>query len=127
MEHFAPLPHVLVVEDEPIIRVDLTEEFHDAGWSVLEAASAEEALALWQKQNSVDAAVIDINLAGNMDGLELADVLHAMGHKGSVLYVSGAPFDRKRMVPGSIFRPKPFSAPEVVRATELMMRGEGRA
>ena len=120
------LPHVLLVEDEPLTREHLAEEFHEAGWSVLEASSAEQALALCQKHQSVEAAIIDIQLAGNMTGLELANIMHAMGHTGPVVYVSGGPVDRRRMLCGSVFMPKPVNPPDVIRATERLMRSASR-
>ena len=66
---------LLVVEDDPDAAASLTELLTEAGHNVVgpfhSAAAAEAAAAL----HSVDAALLDINLSGEMTGVELARVL----------------------------------------------------
>jgi two-component system, response regulator PdtaR len=66
---------LLVVEDDPDAAASLTELLTEAGHSVVgpfhSAAAAEAAAAL----HSIDAALLDINLSGEMTGVELAQVL----------------------------------------------------
>ena len=66
---------LLVVEDDPDAAASLTELLTEAGHSVVgpfhSAAAAEAAAAL----HSIDAALLDINLSGEMTGVELARVL----------------------------------------------------
>ena len=57
-------PTVLVVEHEAIVRMDLATELQDHGFDVLEAASADAALALFRSCPDLHAAVVDVGLRG---------------------------------------------------------------
>ena len=66
-----PTITVLVVEDEILIRLDVSDELRRAGHCVLEASSAEDALDLLAADGSVDVVFSDYQLAGAIDGCEL--------------------------------------------------------
>jgi CheY-like chemotaxis protein len=66
---------ILVVEDEVLIRMACAEELRDAGFSVIEAASADEALVCLTAGETVDLVFTDIQMPGSMNGLELASRL----------------------------------------------------
>ena len=63
---------VLVVEDEVLIRLYLSEEIRAAGFTVIEAASADEAFEVLKSRNDIDLVLTDIRMPGTMDGLQLA-------------------------------------------------------
>jgi DNA-binding NtrC family response regulator len=63
---------VLVVEDEALVRLDVATALSDAGFDVLEVASAEDALAILLASSDVQAVITDAELDGSMDGLKLA-------------------------------------------------------
>lgn len=65
-------PLVLVVEDEPLIRLDITLAMVDAGFAVIEVPDAEQALELLETRKSIGLVFTDVELAGEIDGLELA-------------------------------------------------------
>lgn len=65
--------HVLVVEDEAIVRADLARVLAGAGFQVSEAGSAERALQLVEAQRP-DIALLDVRLPG-MSGLQLGTLL----------------------------------------------------
>jgi PleD family two-component response regulator len=68
-----PVPaHVLLVEDEVLIRSVIAETLRDAGLLVIEAANADEAWSYLQTGASVDLVFSDIQMPGSMDGIELA-------------------------------------------------------
>lgn len=79
---------LLVVEDDPDAAASLTELLTEAGHSVVgpfhSAAAAEAAAALY----SIDAALLDINLSGEMTGVELAQVLTGRWDV-RVIFISG--------------------------------------
>ena len=79
---------LLVVEDDPDAAASLTELLTEAGHSVVgpfhNAAAAEAAAAL----HSIDAALLDINLSGEMTGVELAQVLTGRWDV-RVIFISG--------------------------------------
>jgi CheY-like chemotaxis protein len=64
---------VIVVEDEVLLRLVISEYLRDCGYKVIEAAHAEEAvLVLQQPHLAIDVLFSDIDLPGAMDGFELA-------------------------------------------------------
>lgn len=107
-------PVILIVEDEWLIRDVLAAEFRRAGWTVLEASSGEGALGLIESDEPVDALVTDIQLGGRVSGWDVADAFHERHHGEPVIYTSGNAAERDRLIPGSIFVPKPCSPPDVV-------------
>src|SRR3712207_4874932 len=68
-------PVVLVVEDEPMIRMFAADVLEDEGFEVVEAATAPAALALLEKRQDVAALFTDIDMPGGMNGLELARIV----------------------------------------------------
>jgi CheY-like chemotaxis protein len=62
---------ILVVEDELLVRMMLSDELRDAGYDVLEAYNADEALVILQSVARVDLIVSDVRMPGSMDGLGL--------------------------------------------------------
>jgi CheY-like chemotaxis protein len=63
---------LLFVEDEALIRIDMAEFLRESGYSVHEAANANEAIEALQSKFAIDLVFIDINLPG-MNGVELAE------------------------------------------------------
>jgi two-component system, response regulator PdtaR len=70
-------PTILLVEDEIIVRLWTADELRDAGFDVVEAANADEALSLLRNDGPVDLLMTDIRMPGSMDGLRLAKTAHA--------------------------------------------------
>ncbi len=66
---------ILIVEDEFMISEDIAMRLLDFGYSVAGVApSADKALKILQKEN-VDIALLDINIQGEMDGIELSKII----------------------------------------------------
>ena len=65
-------PIALVVDDEPLILMDTSDIVSNAGYQVLEARNAEEALKILDTHHSVRLLVTDIQMPGKLDGLALA-------------------------------------------------------
>ena len=109
-----PAPRVLVVEDEFLVRDMIVHELNLAGFDVLEAATAEDALALVAKSDALDLLFTDIKLPG-MDGWQLAAEIR--GHRPTVpvIYASGYA-DRVQPLPASRFLQKPYRPSQVLQA-----------
>ena len=107
---------VLVVEDECLLRLEIVEYLRDAGCVVLEAWSANEAVAMCRNGEPVDILFTDINLDGPGTGWEIAEALRALQPGAGVIYVSGNSVDDSRRVGGSLFFKKPYSAPDILEA-----------
>ena len=116
----APSPRVLVLEDEPIILMDLAFAVEGAGAQPVRARSASEALSAIE-EHAPDVAVLDVNLGRGRTCREVAERLREMGvpfilhsgdlhRQGELIATLGA-----RVVP------KPTPSPQVVRkALELI-------
>jgi len=115
VEHGKP-PAVLVVEDEPLIRMDAVDMIEDAGFRTYEAASADEAIALMQRHADIGVLFTDIDMPGTMDGLKLARYVRDRWPPVVILVTSGAVgIDEVSMPEGSTFFPKPYSATHIVK------------
>jgi CheY-like chemotaxis protein len=117
---------VLVAEDEPLIRMATAEMLTEAGFSVIEAAHAEEALSVLQARHA-DICVLftDIHMPGNMDGVALAH--HARQHWPSIglLVASGKARPASTGLPSKCrFLLKPYDPDHVVsHVRELVAAG----
>jgi two-component system, response regulator PdtaR len=69
-------PTVLLVEDEPLIRMVVSEFLTDQGLEVLEAGNAENALDILEERPDVRLLFTDINMPGSLDGVDLAREVH---------------------------------------------------
>ena len=107
---------ILVVEDEWLVRDDIAKALRDAGWQVIEASTAEDAIALMRTGHRIDVVFTDIQLAGRLCGWDVAEQCRAARADFPVIYASGNAADRSRKVAGSLFFNKPYSAAEVVEA-----------
>src|ERR1700710_405093 len=63
---------ILVVEDELLIRLNAVEMLDEAGFEVVEAANADEAIAILEGRLDITVVFTDIQMPGSMDGSKLA-------------------------------------------------------
>ena len=80
---------VLVVEDEPLLRMMAVEVVEEAGFVALEAGNADEAVALLESRSDIALLFTDINMPGSMDGLKLAHAVRGRWPPIKILLVSG--------------------------------------
>ena len=111
---------VLIVDDHALFRAGLRSrlELEQDITSVGEAATAEEAAVL-AAHHAIDFAIVDVELAGDADGADLAHRLHERwGLK--VLFVSGGSNAHLVSLPMALgFVGKPFSVAELLAAVTL--------
>jgi CheY-like chemotaxis protein len=106
-----PGPIALVVDDEPLIRMDIADIISDAGYYVVEAATADEALAFLEKYSSLQLLFKDVQTGGDLDGFELARKIAERWPNIEVIVASGARAPKEGKLPGNeSFIRKPFSA-----------------
>lgn len=71
-----PANKILIVEDEAVVSLDVSKRLEKMGYEVIgRTASGEEALELIEKDRP-DLVLMDINLQGEMDGIETATQLY---------------------------------------------------
>ncbi|MGP3695844.1 PAS-domain containing protein [Rhodobacter sp. NSM] len=103
---------VLLVEDDPDIRETVRGMLRDAGHSVIEAASADEALTLIDLPG-LGLVVSDVNLPGRRSGLDLAEALAERDHPARLVLMTSLPAGdarRARAEALATVLPKPFDA-----------------
>ena len=107
---------VLIVEDEPIVRMSISDALLQAGFEVVSSSNGAEALELMAMHPDFFAVVSDIAMPGPIDGFELArEVQHRWPGIGIVL-VSGQMEPPKSHCPGGVlFLTKPFKASTLLR------------
>ena len=104
-----PLPAVLVVEDEPLIRMDAVDVIEDAGFETYAAGSADAAIALMERHENIGILFTDIEMPGSMDGLKLAAYVRDRWPPVAILIVSGVVGMKASAMPtGSSFVSKPY-------------------
>jgi CheY-like chemotaxis protein len=105
---------VLVVEDEWLLRHEIVDHLKDAGWDVLEASTGEDAVSFLETEQHVDVLVTDIQLAGNLNGWDVAEAFRASRPDIPVIYASGNSADPSRAVANSRFFAKPANVLEIM-------------
>jgi CheY-like chemotaxis protein len=106
---------VLFVEDEAMIRLLGTEILEDAGYSVIEAANADEAVVLLTKHSDVQLLFSDIDMPGTMDGVALARLVHGRWPDIKLLLTSGKHQVAEENIPDhGKFLPKPWTIDELL-------------
>lgn len=117
---------VLVVEDDPNVRMMLDELLHDQGldvWSVPDDLSAYQVLSQEAKRFSV--LLTDINLGAGNDGFDIARRARCLNSGIQVIFISGYPVDSKRFADeGGVFLSKPLNLPILA---EMVCAAAGKA
>ncbi|TPE45658.1 response regulator [Amaricoccus solimangrovi] len=114
-------PVVLVVEDDPLLRLAAVDFVEDAGFAVLEAANAAEALAILESRFDIRVVFTDIDMPPGMDGLILAAVIQDRWPPVRVIVTSGHIQPPAASLPrGGVFFSKPYREDEVVAAMRRM-------
>lgn len=103
---------VLIVEDEPLLRLDIAQAFGAAGFTVYQAATVGGALETLALGYDLDLVFTDIDMPGSLDGLDLTRIVKTRWPDLPVLVTSGGP--RPEIESGARFVPKPYDAGKIV-------------
>ena len=107
---------VLVVEDEVVLRMAVSAHLRDAGFVVIEAVDAEEAVELLRANHKIQLVFSDITMPGTMDGDLLAEWISERYPEILILLTSGV--TQRGQQP---FIAKPYSFIELERRIEQML------
>ncbi|MDE3744285.1 MULTISPECIES: PAS domain S-box protein [Methylobacterium] len=103
---------VLIVDDEPSIRMLVTEVLEDLGYTAIEAADAAAGLKVLQSDVRIDLLVTDVGLPGGMNGRQMADAGRVNRPSLKVLFITGyaenAAVGNGHLEPGMAVLTKPF-------------------
>ncbi|MBD2749406.1 response regulator [Microvirga sp. BT688] len=120
---------VLLVEDEPLVRMTAADDLDDAGFRVLEAKNADEALVVLEAHSDeVQVLFADVNMPGSMDGMALAERVYQRWPHVLLLISSGYARPHPDEIPDhGRFVPKPYRGETLVRRITEMMRTPRRS
>ena len=104
---------VLVVDDEPTVRMLVTEVLEDLGYTAIEAADGAAGLKALQSDVRIDLLVTDVGLPGGMNGRQVADAARVARPGLKVLFITGyaenAVLSHGHLDPGMHVLTKPFA------------------
>lgn len=110
---------VLVVEDEALIMMNAVSLLEDAGYRVLEACNADDAILVLESRSDIRAVFTDINMTGSMDGLKLAHAIRGRWPPIHILVTSGLlSITEAELPPKGRFIPKPYNNARVIAIFE---------
>ena len=102
---------VLVVEDQPLLRMVVTEVLTEAGLTVLEAGDASAALGLFDAHEEIAVIVSDLKLPGTLSGVDLVNRVHESRPGVELVLISGHEAPPSQSIPpAALFVRKPFTA-----------------
>lgn len=116
-------PAVLVVEDEILVRLMVADYLRDAGYIVVEAANANEALAVFASGQPVNVVFTDVEMPGTMDGLMLARWVYE-NHPGVQVLVTSGKSDAHAssgLIPDNDFFSKPYPLADVANRISIFL------
>ena len=117
---------VLIVENEAIVRMELTGRLAAMGLTVLAAADADEAIALLDDHPEISVLMTDIAMPGSMDGARLAHHAKRRWPPLKIIVASGLMDARQVDLPrDTIFLAKPFWPEALASALDRMINGGG--
>jgi CheY-like chemotaxis protein len=80
---------VLVVDDEPSVRMLVTEVLEDAGYRVIEASDGPTALSILESNVRIDLLITDVGLPGGLNGTQVANAGRVTRESMKVLFITG--------------------------------------
>lgn len=111
---------VLVVEDELLIRLTIIDALEEAGFEVLEAASADDALDVIENQ-TIHFLFTDIQMPGKLSGVDLANIVSKRFPDAGIIVASGRITAQDIALPDSAeFFSKPYSFATVIDRFRMM-------
>jgi CheY-like chemotaxis protein len=118
---------VLIVEDDALVRQYVLTQVKSLGYRTLEAANAEEALAVIDKHPTIDLLFTDVIMPGTMNGRQLADEAIRRQPALKTLFTSGytenAILHHGRLDHGVHLLAKPYRKPELARMIRVALAG----
>jgi CheY-like chemotaxis protein len=103
---------VLVIDDEPSVRMLVTEVLEDLGYAAIEASDGPMGLRILESEATVDLLITDVGLPGGINGRQLADAARITRPDLKVLFITGyaenAIISSGHLAPGMRVLTKPF-------------------
>ncbi|MBF2716834.1 response regulator [Agrobacterium vitis] len=118
-------PVIMVVEDSPLIRMGAIDLVLSAGYDVLEAGDADEAIRILESRDDIDLVFTDVQMPGTMDGIKLSHYIRDRWPPVKLIVASGAAILEESMLPGgSRFFSKPYDELTITEAMAQLLLSE---
>lgn len=122
---------VLVVDDEPVVRMLVTETLSDLGIRAIEASSGPAGLKVLQSNVRIDLLISDVGLPGGMNGRQLADAARETRPDLKVLFITGyaenAAVGNGHLEPGMHILTKPFAMEALASRVKQILASVSRS
>jgi CheY-like chemotaxis protein len=116
---------VLVIDDEPVVRMLIVDVLEELGYLPLEAGDGSEGLKILQSKARVDLLVTDVGLPGGLNGRQVADAARVLRPDLKVLFITGyaenAVIGHGHLEPGMQVLTKPFAVEELGRRIKAIV------
>jgi CheY-like chemotaxis protein len=114
-------PVVLVVEDEPLIRLMAIELIEDGGFEVVSVADAAEAVQVLEARFDIRIVFTDIDMPGDMNGIRLAELVRGRWPPIEIVVTSSHMHVTSEQMPArGVFLPKPYEGRELLALLHSM-------
>jgi CheY-like chemotaxis protein len=114
-------PVVLVVEDEPLLRLFATDMIEDAGFQVIDVSNSVEAILILESRPDVRVVFTDVDMPGGVDGIKLAACIRVRWPPIQIIITSGKPWPNGVTLPGdAVFFSKPYRQDRIVDTIQRM-------
>ncbi|QCB44551.1 response regulator [Sphingomonas sp. PAMC26645] len=111
---------ILVVDDDALVRVHSNLALEDAGYEVVEASNAADALAKLEERPDIAALFTDVRMPGALNGIDLANAVHAQRPDIAILVTSGADNGTTAALPKAArFVQKPYTGAQLSKLLQL--------
>ena len=119
----SPRATILLVEDDVLVRDVAAQILEEAGYTVLQAENAQEAMQLIERERSLDLVFSDVRMPGQMDGVGLAKWIRRFHPQLLVVLASGY-VDPKSLLKAAdvdAIMQKPYAGTDVVRRLDMLL------
>jgi CheY-like chemotaxis protein len=119
---------VLVIDDEPVLRMLVVDVLEELGYAALEASDGPEGLKVLQSKARVDLLITDVGLPGGLNGRQVADAARALRPDMKVLFITGyaenAVLSNGHLDRGMHMVTKPFAMDELARRIRAILMSD---
>jgi DNA-binding NtrC family response regulator len=116
----AKRPTVLLVEEEPIARLDLASELRGARYEVIEASNADEALTALHS-SPIDLMISDAAMPGSIDGVALAARARKVNSGMKIIMISGESCEGQAEDVADGYFAKPYGCTPVLKTCRQLL------
>lgn len=119
---------VLVIDDEPTVRMLVTDALSDLGHACLEAGDGPSGLKFLQSDASIDLLITDVGLPGGMNGRQIAEAARRLRPNLQILFITGyaenAVLNHGHIEHGMEVLTKPFAVDDLVRRVGRLLQSD---